>query len=170
MLLALASFSTGRAAERKDREFRECPVCPAMVGIPAGRFVMGSGPREQGRFDSEGPRHEVEIRAFALGKYAVTSDEFLAFLRDTGHQPAACNAILDMRWRVDGVGKAAPPYASDLPRWPAICLSWSDAKRYVEWLNAKVGAARPDAARPEGPYRLPSDAELEYDPRARTDT
>ena len=39
-----------------------------MVGIPAGTFVMGSPHTESGRFDSEGPQHEVAIKAFALGK------------------------------------------------------------------------------------------------------
>jgi formylglycine-generating enzyme required for sulfatase activity len=68
-----------------------------MVGIPAGTFTMGSPPSESGRFDSEGPQHSVSIKAFALGKFDVTSDEFLAFLRETGHQPASCNTILDMR-------------------------------------------------------------------------
>jgi formylglycine-generating enzyme required for sulfatase activity len=167
---ALGGLDAGLAADRKDREFRECPACPVMVGIPGGTFQMGSGPREQGRFDSEGPQHQVAVKAFALGKYAVSSEEFLAFLRETGYQPASCNPILDMRWRVGGIGKASPPYDSDLPHWPAICLGWHDAQRYVDWLNAKVRAARPETARPEGPYRLPSEAEWEYAARAGTTT
>ncbi len=165
-----APVPSAHAAEHRDREFKECAQCPVMVGIPAGSFVMGSPPSENGRFDTEGPRHKVTIKAFALGKYDVTSDEFLAFLRDTGYQPAPCNPLLDMGWRSPGHGKASPPYDADAPRWPAVCLDWRDAKRYIEWLNAKVREARPSAARANGPYRLPSEAEWEYAARAGTDT
>ena len=58
-----------------------------MVGIPAGTFAMGSPHTESGRFDSEGPQHEVTIKAFALGKYDVTSEQFLTFLKETSYQP-----------------------------------------------------------------------------------
>src|ERR1700722_538172 len=59
------------------REFVECVGCPQMVAIPAGKFLMGSPASEPGRFDSEGPQHVVQVRAFALGKYDVTSKQFL---------------------------------------------------------------------------------------------
>ena len=65
-------------AQQTDHEFQECQNCPMMVGIPAGSFVMGSPVGEQGRFDTEGPQHDVSIKAFALSKYDVTSREFTA--------------------------------------------------------------------------------------------
>jgi formylglycine-generating enzyme required for sulfatase activity len=168
-LLGLAlSVGTAQGEERKDREFEECANCPVMVGIPAGSFVMGSPPSESGRFDTEGPQHKVAIKAFALGKYDITSEQFLTFLRDTGYQPAPCNPLLDMGWRSPGRGKASPPYDADTPHWPAVCLDWRDAQRYIEWLNAEVRKERPGTARPTGPYRLPSEAEWEYAARAGT--
>jgi formylglycine-generating enzyme required for sulfatase activity len=162
----IASF----ALDQKEREFQECSECPVMVGIPAGTFTMGSPPSESGRFDSEGPQHTVSIKAFALGKFDVTSEQFLAFLKETGHQPAACNAMLDMRWHSPGHGLASPPFDADLPRWPAVCLDWRDAEPYIDWLNAKVRAEHPATAREHGPYRLPSEAEWEYAARAGTIT
>ena len=168
-LLGLAlSVGTAQGEERKDREFKECANCPVMVGIPAGSFVMGSPPSESGRFDTEGPQHKVAIRAFALGKYDITSEQFLTFLRDTGYQPAPCNPMLDMGWRSPGRGKASAPYDADTPHWPAVCLDWRDAQRYIEWLNAEVRKERPGTARATGPYRLPSEAEWEYAARAGT--
>jgi formylglycine-generating enzyme required for sulfatase activity len=168
-LLGLAlSVGTAQGEERKDREFKECANCPVMVGIPAGSFVMGSPPSESGRFDTEGPQHKVAIKAFALGKYDITSEQFLTFLRDTGYQPAPCNPLLDMGWRSPGRGKASAPYDADTPHWPAVCLDWRDAQRYIEWLNAEVRKERPGTARPTGPYRLPSEAEWEYGARAGT--
>ena len=128
------------ALDQKEREFQECSQCPVMVGIPAGKFTMGSPPAESGRFDSEGPQHTVALKAFALGKFNVTSEQFLILLKETGYQPAACNAMLDMRWHSPGHGLASPPFDADLPRWPAVCLDWRDAERYIDWLNAKIRA------------------------------
>src|SRR5579863_1545693 len=91
--------SATRAEEAIKREFQECSECPTMVGIPAGKFVMGSPPTERGRFDAEGPQHVVSVSAFALGKYEVTTAEFLSFLRETGYQPAPCNPILGLTWK-----------------------------------------------------------------------
>ncbi len=140
-----------------------------MVGIPAGKFVMGSPAGEPGRFDNEGPQHVVSLKAFALAKYDVTSEEFLTFLRATGYKPAPCNALLNMQWRSPGGGYAYPPYDEEPHRWPASCLDWKDAQAYVAWLNAEVRLARPGLKGP-GPYRLPSEAEWEYAARAGTTT
>jgi formylglycine-generating enzyme required for sulfatase activity len=153
---------------QSEREFKECSECPVMIGIPAGEFVMGSPANESGRFDTEGPLHRVSIKAFALGKFPVTSEEFLRFLKDTGYQPAPCNRLQNLSWRSPGHGQAFPPYSVEPPHWPAVCLDWNDAKAYVAWLNGKAKAARPNLA--NAPYRLPSEAEWEYAARAGTVT
>ncbi|MGH7174968.1 MAG: formylglycine-generating enzyme family protein, partial [Minisyncoccia bacterium] len=157
--LMLLSWSEcpATAQEQKDREFQECIDCPVMVGIPAGAFIMGSPASEAGHFDAEGPQHRVEIRAFALGKFDVTTAQFLAFLAATGYQPAPCNAMLTLGWQSPGNGFAYPRSGTEPPRWPATCIGFKDALAYIAWLNTKV--PRP---RREGPYRLPSEAEWEY--------
>src|SRR5579863_1651276 len=96
-LLAVTVLLGGQA--KPDREFTECPECPDMMAIPAGKFLMGSPAHEPGRFDSECPQHVVTIKAFALAKYPVTSAEFLAFLNATGYQPQPCNPLLGLGWR-----------------------------------------------------------------------
>jgi len=164
-ILGLIASSSAEAQSYKDREFRECRDCPEMVGIPAGQFVMGSPKTEPGRFDSEGPQHTVSIKAFALGKYDITAAQFLAFLRSTGHRPAACNRILGLGWGSPGGGLEQQP-----PEWPAVCLGWEDAQAFVAWLNAEVHKARPGLVPDKGPYRLPSEAEWEYTARAGTKT
>jgi formylglycine-generating enzyme required for sulfatase activity len=169
LVAALAWCGTSRGQERKDREFQECKVCPVMVGIPAGTFLMGSPANESGRFDSEGPRHEVTVKAFALGKYDVSSQEFLAFLKETGYRPSPCNSILNMGWGESAGGRPDSPYQGDMPRWPAVCLDWHDAEKYIAWLNGKVRLEHP-AAGVTGPYRLPTEAEWEYAARGGTKT
>ncbi len=151
------------AAKAAGAEFRDCPRCPEMVVVPAGRFVMGSPAQEKGRFDSEGPQHPVSLRAFALGKYPVTEEEFTLFLAATGYQPAPCNRLLDKTWRSPGNGVVFPPGQADLPRQPAVCVNWNDVQAYIAWLNGTIPVGA-------GVYRLPSEAEWEYAARAGTAT
>ena len=167
MALVVVVLAAGNA---KAETFRECPGCPQMVGVPAGKFLMGSSAHEPGRFDSEGPQHVVTVKAFALGQFDVTSEEFLAFLRASRYQPAPCNPLLGLGWKVAGRDLAYPPSQDEPPRWPAVCLSWKDAQAYIGWLNAQVKAAHPILANHAGPYRLPSEAEWEYAARAGSNT
>jgi len=167
LLFVLLPVPASIAEEQSAREFRECPDCPQMVGIPAGKFAMGSPASEPGRFDAEGPQHYVTVRAFAIGKYPVTSEEFLTFLRETAYQPKPCNATLNLQWRSKGKGLAYPPTQVEPPAWPAVCLDWDDTQAYIAWLNTKVRKLRPSAG---SPYRLPSEAEWEYAARGGTTT
>lgn len=123
---------------------------PEMVVIPAGEFLMGSPMDEPGRGGSEGPRHPVRIaRAFALGRYAVTFDEW-------------DEAQSDRDWQdITGLRPREPDNGS----WrggsrPVIDVSWHDAQGFAAWLRARTGRD----------YRLPSEAEWEYACRAGTAT
>jgi formylglycine-generating enzyme required for sulfatase activity len=170
-LICVSSLAfAASAAEPVDRSFKECPECPDMIGIPAGKFVMGSPAREPGRFDAEGPQRIVAVKAFALAKFNITSEDYLTFLRATGYEPEPCNKLLNMRWRVPNKGVAYPPYDEEPARWPASCVSWKDAHAYIDWLNKKVREARPGLTNKTGPYRLPSEAEWEYAARGGTTT
>ena len=166
LLLALCMASATSAA---PRQIKDCAECPAMVAVPGGKFMMGSPKWELGRFDSEGPQRQVTIRPFALAITGVSDAEFLAFLRETGYQPALCDQILRLGWRSPGGGVAYPPVDSEASQSPAVCLNWYDAEAYIAWLNTKLRAANPEAAA-EGLYRLPSEAEWEYAARAGTTT
>jgi formylglycine-generating enzyme required for sulfatase activity len=131
-----------RALKPKD-VFQECDKCPEMVVVPAGSFTMGSPASEAERLDSEGPQHSVTIaKPFAVGRFAVTFDEWDACVADGG-----CNGYKPAdRW---GRG-----------RQPVIYVSWDHAKTYAAWLSRKTSK----------PYRLLSEAEREYAARAGTTT
>ena len=96
--------------------FRDCDVCPEMVVVPSGDFMMGSD-------DGWSPVHRVTIeRSFAVGVYEVTFAEWDACLSDGG-----CGG-----------------YSPDDHGWgretrPVIYASWEDAQRYVEWLSSETG-------------------------------
>ena len=67
----------------KAREFVETlkgGVELALVGIPAGHFLMGAG-RGEGAAD-ERPQHPVDMAAFWLGQFAVTQAQWAAVLDD----------------------------------------------------------------------------------------
>lgn len=122
--------------------FRDCPACPEMVVIPAGTFMMGSDKTTDPDHDAtEAPRHEVRIaKAFSVGKFEVTHDEWNACLKDGGCQPLVSD-------RTTPTGNR-----------PETHVTWNDAMNYVDWLSRKTGKA----------YRLLTEAEWEYAARAGT--
>ena len=131
------------ALKPKD-SFKECPTCPVMVKVPAGRFTMGSPNNEFARSPDESPQHRVTLsKPFAVGRFVVTFDEWDACVADggcNGYKPA------DQGW---GRG-----------RRPIINVSWDDIKTYLAWLSRKTGKA----------YRPLTESEWEYAARAGTMT
>jgi serine/threonine-protein kinase PpkA len=122
--------------------FRDCPVCPEMLVIPAGEFTMGSPAGEADRDSNEGPQRAVTVAAFALASTTVTFDQWEACRTDGG-----CR----YRPRDQGWGRG---------QRPVINVSYNDAEQYLHWLRGKTGLA----------WRLPSEAEWEYAARAGTST
>src|SRR5690242_16249752 len=72
-------------AYKPGQSFHDCPkVCPEVVVVPPGTYLMGSLPDDphQALDGIEQPQHRVTLgRAFAVGKFQVTRDEFAPFAR-----------------------------------------------------------------------------------------
>ena len=175
LLLSAAGSVQPRAAPRPGETFRDCPNCPEMVVVPPGTFQMGSTEAETTREGMpnqyaiwEKPVHAVTIpKAFAAGKFAVTRAEFNAFARETGFKETGCywfdekETDASKRWKFDAKRDwKGPGFAQTSQTQPVVCVSWDDARKYVEWLSAKSGQT----------YRLLSEAEWEYAARAGTTT
>ncbi len=125
------SLSVSRYAGIKD-----CDVCPELSIIPPGTYTMGTDSRHK----YERPAHTVTIdKAFAIGRFEVTFDEWQACLDD-----GACGTQIpdDHKW---GRGTR-----------PVINITWHDSKLYLAWISKKTGKT----------YRLPSETEWEYAARA----
>jgi len=108
------------------------------VWIGPGIFMMGSPKSEEGRFDNEGPQHQVTIsRGFYLGKHEITQGQWEAVM---GTRP----------W-------GGQDYVQSNANHPAVYISWEDMQSFVRKLNQSEGSEV---------YRLPTEAEWEYACRA----
>ena len=147
-----------RAAMRPGSTFRDCEECPELVVVPAGSFLMGSPPSEDGREKDEGPRRRVTIAApFAVGAYEVTRRQYERYVTATG---SATDVVcrVDGR-RMSGVSWRAPGFRQTDAE-PVVCVNWEEAQAYVSWLSRRTGQE----------YRLLSEAEWEYVARGGADT
>lgn len=94
-----------------------------LVRISGGKFSMGSQESEEGRFDDEGPLHEVQVPDFYLGRYPVTNEEYARFLKENPKS-------------------SEPEYWADRkfnqPRQPVVGVSWEDGQRYAAWAGLRL--------------------------------
>jgi sulfatase modifying factor 1 len=144
--------------------------------VPAGSFMMGSPAAEIGREDDEGPRHEVRLSAFSIGRYEVTVGEFRAFVQATGYRTTAereggSDALVEGSWiRIAGASWKAPPYIVQGDGDPVVLVSWYDSVEYCNWRSNQEGLGPCYTIRGENVscdfsadgYRLPTEAEWEY--------
>ena len=132
---------------RRDTVFRDAArsgaPTPELVVIPPGELEIGSDATEFGHQEHEGPRRLVTLeRPFALGRFTVTLEEWLAFEEATGHE----------RW--DWLVRPKTP------RTPMFNIKPAGVRKYLEWLSEETGQR----------YRLPTEAEWEHACRAGTTT
>jgi formylglycine-generating enzyme required for sulfatase activity len=135
--------ASGRSFRDRLANGEPCEQCPEMVVAPPGDFIMGSPPSEPERSYGEAEVPVAITRPFAVGKFAVTFNQWDACVADGG-----CNRYKpdDQSW---GRGNR-----------PVINVNWDDATAYAAWLSRRTGKT----------YRLLSEAEREYVTRAGTTT
>jgi len=130
----------------------DCPTCPTMTVLPAGRFKQGSARAESGSAPFEKPLHWVTIgRPLAMSTNAVTVDEFQQFIAATGRDMQGCDTY-DGEWKHRPMNSWRNPGFVQTGTHPVTCASWNDAEAYAGWLSTKTGHR----------YRLPSASEFEY--------
>ncbi|MEW6208628.1 MAG: SUMF1/EgtB/PvdO family nonheme iron enzyme [Acidobacteriota bacterium] len=127
-------------------------VALEMVEIPGGTFLMGSPDSEAGRDGDEGPRHQVTLQSFYMGKFEVTQAQW----RAVASLPKV-SRDLDIA-TPDNPRPRIPALKGD--NYPVEQVSWEDAIEFC----ARLSKAR------RREYRLPSEAEWEYACRAGTTT
>ena len=98
-------------------EVKDCPLCPTLIALPYGEFIMGSNASDP----TERPAHHVSInKPFAIGKYEVMVEEWNACV-----EAGACPRIASE--------------AGAAKNEPMRDVSWDDAQQYVKWLSTISG-------------------------------
>lgn len=182
MLVLMMSLAIPSAAARAEPTVssRDCAQCPALVRVPAGRFMLGSTKEEQEIAEEldlefemtqwENPRFEVSIeQPFYIGVTEVTVGQFRHFVMATGYRTeaerffnegCATHVKTEGPWRKRRTKNWRNPAFVQSDDHPVVCVSWNDAQAYVKWLSRHTGAQ----------YFLPSEAQWEYVARAGSST
>jgi len=165
----------------KDRhglfmEFRVGAVTHRLRWIPPGRFWMGSPEGEAGRFDWEGPRHEVALTSgYWLGETPVTQALWEAVMGNNPSRfPGAERPVEQVSWhecvgfmgalegKVPGLGARLPTEAE----WERACRAGTEGATWLGsndeatldviawWGGNSGGETHPVRQRAANPYGL----------------
>jgi formylglycine-generating enzyme required for sulfatase activity len=154
---------------------------PEPLAVPAGGFIRGSDraerelayrldeaayghsvTRQRRWYESEFSRGTERTGRFFITRHLVTNDQYLAFVRATGHRvPDVRSSIWKgyglihpwSRTRRHAWKNGVPP--SGRPDHPVVLVSHDDARAYAEWLSRETALR----------WRLPT--ELEWEKAAR---
>jgi len=131
-------------------EFRIREVSFVLRWIPPGTFRMGSPEDEPGRFDQEGPQHEVRItQGFWMGETPVTQGQWRAVVEEAKAEPGPLKRLLGKKTL-----RPAPSHFQGPAELPVESVSWEDCELYCRLMNGLL---------PEAPgFRLPTEAQWEY--------
>ncbi len=144
----LASVVTGKVppvvavdwTTKPGTVFKDCSLCPEMVVVPPGEFVMS---KYGANFDEFPPRLVKFGHSFAVGRFEITVDNWNACVND-----GACERSKE----------EAQTFGRE--RYPITNVSFNAANNYVNWLSEKTGKR----------YRLPTDSEWEHAARVGSKT
>jgi formylglycine-generating enzyme required for sulfatase activity len=79
-------------------------------------------------------------KAFAVGKFHVTRDEFAAFVNETGYDTGSkCSTLQEGKNRERPNRSWRNPGYDQTGTHPVACVNWNDAEAYAGWLSKKTG-------------------------------
>lgn len=131
-------------------------------------------------YEGEAPRKMKVAHDFWMGRTEVTVGQFRRFVEETGYvtdaeKPDGHTQCFNPKWTsynlrtnvvhpwdpMKGKSWQDPNFQFPLKDdFPVVCVSWSDARAFSDWLNKQSELASKLPAGYE--YRLPTEAEWEY--------
>jgi len=120
------------------------------VLIPEGNFIRGAN---AGGY-SEKPQRNISLKAYMIGGYPVTNQEFKRFVDNQGYLNKNFWSPEGWQWRCDKK-ITEPEFWFDRrlngPNFPVVGVSWFEAEAYINWLDQEL----------DNIYHLPTEAEWE---------
>ena len=121
----------------------------AFTYIPAGSYLSGGDALAPNPVE----RHGKYVKAYAIGTYPVTVEEYLEFVNDVcrtdpeeaQRRTPRATSTAGFYWSAQeggGFAIASPDPDGDVwePRWPVMGVSWQDAVAYCAWYSRRCGA------------------------------
>jgi iron(II)-dependent oxidoreductase len=127
---------------------------PGDVEVPGGTFLLGATPDLPFVFDNEKWAYPVALKPFRIARAAVTNEDFLAFVEDSGYVRPHWWSEAGWKWREE-TGALHPIYwqREANARWcqrefdrfvplrehlPVIHVNWFEAEAYCNWAGRRL--------------------------------
>lgn len=91
-----------------------------MVHVPGGEYLMGTNAGDE----FERPAHKVTVKPFLIDAYEVTCEEYLKFVKATGHRTPS-------NWK-------GGEYPKGTGKRPVTGVDWDDANAYALWARKRL--------------------------------
>ena len=193
-ILPFLILSTAGALNAEPLDvFRDCDVCPEMIELPMGEFMMGTSDGVQNTPESpyaadirgnEGLSRMVTVDTrIAMGKNEITIEEFMACVKEGGCPNAPETQVAGVGIGEPRVRALTDPFFKHTPFEQVIAKyekppGWMDMVEMggrtpvlqVNYLDALAYTNWLNKKLGTDAYRLPTEAEWEYGARAGTTT
>lgn len=149
---SVIAVATPPGSEFETKRVQFSPtVSIEMVRVPAGRFLMGSRPEEDGAQENEFPRHAVHLEAYWIAKTPITMQQFALFVNSSNYRPASQTqngirkAFNKRNRRYERIGTTwRNPFGfnRDLQvtrDHPVVLVDWYDAIAFCKWASSVSG-------------------------------
>ena len=156
------------------RKVSTSPVDPRNISIPAGSVTLGLSRRANAfGWDNEFESHTVDVPAFSIDRYKVTSQQYLEFMNAGGYEDRNLWSASDWEWksqkgithpafwRRDGDEWLFRTMFDDVPLpadWP-VYVSQAEAKAYAKWAGKSLPS---EAEWQRAAYGSPEGGERSY--------